>query len=796
MASDSDQCYCFLVGAGCSPFYPLSKHVVPPLLGKLLKRKPSAPELSVRFELSLQIVKDYLDRDLPFISEIYQRVKVDKFSGAEVVHPYANLLALLAHDQRHYVFTTNYDGSIERVSVNGRHATSVFKLEQYGRSLRDDDRVGVFKLHGSVENPRSLANTFDTITPHGGRKGDPRFIWFEKAIRSSTLCVAGYSGYDDMDVVPTLLRADAPNCELHWFHHVESADPKTIRGRFDPACIGTIDRTLHSEKKPVVQLLNNLIDAGRRSADRVYLHIGPTEITLHRFIQDRFPLGPIRDASSKLGEKVHVVDDRRDIARRVVSQWFNGLADHVKCLAQVAGIEALYYHDATPETLGKLAAKIDRDTRLAKRETNGTKIAIRLIALPKIAQVEYLNENVRCVARLAKEGEYLTKLLLDRQSGKRDIPFDPALLAQATTELRIWRAESFRIRGNIEKSLEHLATPEACDPTVLWRQLRARRITESTPRKYGSRWSRFAEMRALARIGLADAATGRENYRDAISHFRNARDQLTKIGNNYWKRYCEFGVADAHLYMGNITCASKQYRDVIDSNLFSGASAWLVGYPILHLADIERIRGTSLESSAGNAKVGMRARLEPLLKHITEDTDLQELAQALLWATEWPPRDASEWKRLRKYFVQLKKRDKSSQEKYGVRLLYAECLMTAAQFRDARRIIASIRQRMVENNLSYLQLRSDIMLVEIDRRCGSWNSCDALVAKCDELDFKLGAAYLTAMQMLSGNQCDKKRARRTQKWADKNGLVDLTRILNGTASGDEWLPIRFPFWCV
>ena len=63
--------YSLLVGAGASPNLPNAREVIFPLLQHFLGRAPTEMECLIRFELLMQMVKEYLDPSLTFISQLY-----------------------------------------------------------------------------------------------------------------------------------------------------------------------------------------------------------------------------------------------------------------------------------------------------------------------------------------------------------------------------------------------------------------------------------------------------------------------------------------------------------------------------------------------------------------------------------------------------------------------------------------------------------------------------------------------------------------------------------------------------
>lgn len=110
--------------------------------------------------------------------------------------------------RRGAVITTNFDMMIEQALDAG---AIPYDRGTLGCSSKD---AILFKIHGSIDNPASLALTIDQV---GAGLGPERTRSLHKVIRGRVVLVLGYSGNDQLDILPAL-RA-GPYDRIVWLVH-------------------------------------------------------------------------------------------------------------------------------------------------------------------------------------------------------------------------------------------------------------------------------------------------------------------------------------------------------------------------------------------------------------------------------------------------------------------------------------------------------------------------------------------------------------------------------------------------
>jgi tetratricopeptide (TPR) repeat protein len=236
----------FFVGAGISVNPPTGFPVAGALISRLLRAvAPDEESLStltkladagrpdkrnpgdyIRFEQLLDIIQLLADRGL------YLLEFIDIFDRPNALH-YLLAEKAMAGD---VVITTNFDGlieeSIRRLGGQPLSICTTSDFENWERAF-GRDRTPVYKIHGSYRRydglsseltPETLQATLSTITvgvadlflPEAKRK------FLVEITRGMPVIVAGYSGGDDLDVMPSfnLLSPDS----LLWLSHNSSHD--------------------------------------------------------------------------------------------------------------------------------------------------------------------------------------------------------------------------------------------------------------------------------------------------------------------------------------------------------------------------------------------------------------------------------------------------------------------------------------------------------------------------------------------------------------------------------------------
>ena len=789
--------FCFLVGAGCSTQYPLALHVTRPIISLLLGRPPKGREPFVRFEFLMQVIKDFFDPQLTFLSDIYGVAWADE-QDRPVVRPYERLFALLALDDRNQVFTTNFDRSIERAAeialgarMAGRSAKtfqSVFRKREFGKALKGRRSRGLFKLHGSIDEPGTLAATYDAIVPAKGAKGDPRQLLLARALRRSALCVVGYSGFDDMDVVPTLLGTKALNREVHWFHHGAAREDQSIAYRAFAAQTDDIDRSIRKDQKPVLPILDKLVTSRHRSPRRVTVHYGRTEATLSRFLMRHVPQGEIREAAVSLTEGTTTPPSaRRRQATRAIHDWWACQAEHAGLLLRSAAIDVFYQHGAGDRLLGRLAADLDRATEL-RRKSDATAWSARLIALPRSAKVSYSCGDYERVADYIQEGRDMLADAMGRRAASKPTSIAPALVVGAIIELEQWGVEALRMQEELTDFVE-VERRLACDPRSVWERLQSCAVFSAQTGSQQAITGQFDALRASAMTTQADIAFSRGRFHRAKMAFERAERAWSRAGNGYWASYCAIGSADSDLHLGELAKARAHYEHVRLGNVISGWAQWIDFWPLLHLKDIQRLTRPSRWMSVQDD-----SELAMLLAQ-REDSDVSAIAAVIAWTKSWTIESEAFESVVDRYRQITRRRWWRPTDRVGLQLLFVEFLMHAGKLESAERAAEDVRRKAEEERAELFALRARILSLEIRRRQGHAVHWRSVFALCRRKHYSLGKAYVLAIAMVDGQKPPGHETRWARRWSTENGLHWLRRRLNSVGSGDRrvLVPLRFPY---
>ena len=235
----------FFLGSGVSlappTLFPTAQVLIPRLLSAVAPSKAAFEQLNrladpnraskrnagdyIRFEVLLDIIRAHADPKLSFLNlvEIFNRP-----------NPMHVLMAQRAR-QGDFVVTTNFDGLFERaIKAIGEKPISVCQLIdfQHWHELVQRGSIPVFKLHGSYTRydhdteRRSVSTvraTLEAITA-----GTTEFLlpkvkreFLVSVTQGRGVIVAGYSGSDDLDIMPTFPRLKASS--VLWILHKDAA---------------------------------------------------------------------------------------------------------------------------------------------------------------------------------------------------------------------------------------------------------------------------------------------------------------------------------------------------------------------------------------------------------------------------------------------------------------------------------------------------------------------------------------------------------------------------------------------
>lgn len=241
----------FFVGAGISANRPTGFPLAGAFISRLLKAiAPDEESLRIllelsdagrpgkrnpgdyiRFELLLDIIQLLADGELSLLKFI------DIFDQPNALH-YLLAERAMAGD---VVVTTNFDGlieeSIRRLGGQPLSVCTTSDFEDWGRSFVPG-RTPIYKIHGSYRRydgpsdelmPETVQATISTIAVGAAELVLPeaKRNFLVEVTRGMPMIVAGYSGGDDLDVVPTF-NLLSPTSLLWLSHDGSSAAPRDV----------------------------------------------------------------------------------------------------------------------------------------------------------------------------------------------------------------------------------------------------------------------------------------------------------------------------------------------------------------------------------------------------------------------------------------------------------------------------------------------------------------------------------------------------------------------------------------
>lgn len=243
----------YFVGAGVSLNAPTNiptgytiveeifKHLSPSIhyRGKLLELANSGrkykknPHDYIRFELLFEVIRMYADEKLNVLKFIdsYETPNILHFSLAEKA--INNCI----------VITTNFDCLIEKAIIKlGFEPISICSDSDFRswESFKSEGFIPVFKIHGSFrryhgEKYKNVSNTImatlDKISSNvqylSLSKAKDSFL--TKTTCNKEIVVAGYSGSDDFDIIPTFKKIQFE--QLTWIEHTNGVERRNITKR-------------------------------------------------------------------------------------------------------------------------------------------------------------------------------------------------------------------------------------------------------------------------------------------------------------------------------------------------------------------------------------------------------------------------------------------------------------------------------------------------------------------------------------------------------------------------------------
>jgi tetratricopeptide (TPR) repeat protein len=508
----------------------------------------------LRFEVLLEIVHDFADADLNVLGFI------DEFQAFNPLHQIFAAQAVSGAA----IVTTNFDSLIERALLDlGAVPLTLCADADFAATapVLPPGSTPIYKLHGSLKRhngaasiatPETLGATIAAIArgTDGRRLPEPKHSFFRNLVRGRAMLVAGYSGSDDLDIVPTFEELE-PNSIL-WLHHDSRSE------------LPEKDITA-AEHGRISSLSSN-----RRSArDRMFFHYlseRPGVLTILRthtlrFFLRRFgaPRPPPTEAAAPTWEwfeqflktwRGRFVADRCDRYAIVGEIWFR--------LSRMRKANTLFRRACShlnPINPPPHAARIIITAARMREGIGDYNGALRLLQ-----QVEDLGLKKLVASDLARywhERGYIEYQLRHLDSALHC--FGKALriaLRKPTQEDRI--AYCFQDSGIVHQDLGHLAKADR-------RFARAAAIDEASGNLRHASWARY--QRGICRYYLADPKEAREQFRYAREIASRLAD-LNHMGN------VEHGMALVEFLEGRLPSSIRRCRSSMRYSRQTGQTAF------------------------------------------------------------------------------------------------------------------------------------------------------------------------------------------------------------------------------
>jgi len=157
--------------------------------------------------------------------DVYQIVNSIKDTSPNHIHYFISQLYRKGYLKK--VLTTNFDCLVEKATQSDYlvfHHPDDYKYPVNNRSL-----LKIFKLHGSIDVDITKMKSSIQISLQDVSKPiySKKLDLLEKTIKSSHIVFIGYSGLDDFDIFPILLRTKSAY-KYYWINHTENNSDRFI----------------------------------------------------------------------------------------------------------------------------------------------------------------------------------------------------------------------------------------------------------------------------------------------------------------------------------------------------------------------------------------------------------------------------------------------------------------------------------------------------------------------------------------------------------------------------------------
>jgi tetratricopeptide (TPR) repeat protein len=232
----------------------------------------------LRFEELIELIQQDMDPDLRLL---------DVFKSCDTPNlPHLFLANMLLTG--HQVLTTNFDSLIEYallcLGVDADSVFSVIDKDEWEAVHLRKERFSIYKLHGSLFHVRNQRDCHETVQATLARISENKNQFFglegwkrnvvERLLQDYDLVVAGYSGLDDFDVMPTLWSIPSDK-RLIWIDHDKDLN-------LEQAIVENGSEFGNSEAQSSRRLLQNLkrfVDFGVRSVpNSIYIRVNTRKL--------------------------------------------------------------------------------------------------------------------------------------------------------------------------------------------------------------------------------------------------------------------------------------------------------------------------------------------------------------------------------------------------------------------------------------------------------------------------------------------------------------------------------------
>ena len=790
-----------LIGAGLSPGQPTAADLMRPLL-KLFAPEALPDIENIRFELFMQLIKDHLDPDLSFITDLYG-------TPPETAHRYSELIAALISNNNFTVFTTNFDRNIERANAQALCAAAtsapvaaIATKQQFSDWLINPIEHALFKLHGSVENPPSLAATYESVT-WLGRPADPRAKIFEHTIATQDLWVLGYSGHDDMDVVPTIVNTPATGRRIFWFYHTMHKSGY---------CSGTdflemhdeIDPKISQSRLPILNIIKAIALAGTRSiSEDFFVVYGNTEqMLLMHLEQLRISTAPQSACSShaivhkpkpRQKDNNEHADDPLAIARKLLADnvtraWFKKKAP----LVYANAVHTINYDRETAEALVKLIEALKVDLRSS---TSADAHAALISANASLVQLYYwLEHEADEIYELRDECIALLTRLLNAQTPQSTTA--PERITQNIVSVLLWVAEKERFDERFESARLALAHPHLINPEELSYQITAHSRYDATHSQYLLELL-VARTNGERTLTQADLFHATENFLLAEKCYITALQCFDKVGDSYWRIYALDGIASTYWARGDLASAERFIAKAKIANSLSGYTSWNDKHPTIKDVDISCIRGACCSSTAAQLEAFSEAGDESEKKTPDSESILIDWVRLRAHLEHSVTNDLADIEALGDELIRLAcSRGLGPINRLKAIALMSEHLVNHVSLDIASAALRNLLRQSRDARMPVTKLKLWLQLALLRLKFGQARPRRYLVRYCERHGFCLGAGWATALTGLSGHEVSSNDRLRWVGWAEDQALPDLCAAFDpdiDKAAFVTQLRLRMPF---